>query len=142
MSIDEREYATNEIHRLEGEVHLNDEAIHALLREVQELKEKLEYTVAALSRADTKIQELKERYAPPAIEVIDGVMEDKSQDADWLRARYFEQCRRIEELEEGACRYNCRTSRATWIAGFREAVSNTNYRSTDAEEVYREWKRQ
>ncbi len=76
MSIDEREYATNEI---EGEVHLKDEAIHALLREVQELK-------------------------------------------------------------EGACRYNCRTSRATWIAGFREAVSNTNYRSTDAEEVYREWK--
>ncbi len=39
------------------------------------------------------------QYAPPALEVIDGVMSDKSQDADWLRARYFEGITRIEELE-------------------------------------------
>ena len=81
MSIDEREYATNEIHRLGCEVRLKDETIHALLREVQELK-------------------------------------------------------------EGACRYNCRTSRAMWITGFRVAASNTNYRVSNAREVYNEWQRQ
>ena len=41
---------------------------------------------------------LKKRYAPPALEIIDGVMTDKSQDADWLRARYFEQTAEIARL--------------------------------------------
>ena len=44
------------------------------------------------------LQEIK--YAPPAIEVIDGVMSDKSQDADWLRARYFEGQGRIQLIED------------------------------------------
>ena len=54
----------------------------------------------ALGQAQKHIEKLEEaKYAPPAIEVIDGVISDKSQDADWLRARYFEQSERIEQLE-------------------------------------------
>jgi ribosome modulation factor len=48
-------------------------------------------------------------------------------------------CGRI--YDEGRCRFNCRTARQNWTAGFREAVSNTNYRTCDADEVYNEWKR-
>lgn len=48
----------------------------------------------------------------------------------------------VQTKEDDAhCRFNCRTERQAWIAGFREAVSNTNYRACDAQEVYREWKR-
>ncbi len=38
------------------------------------------------------------RRYQPVLEVIDGVMKDKSQDADWLRLRYFEMRVRIEQL--------------------------------------------
>ena len=48
-----------------------------------------------------EIERLRTTYAPPALEVIDGTLRDKSQDADWLRARYFEQSKRIEVLEDG-----------------------------------------
>ncbi len=89
-------------------------------------------------------------YAPPVLEVnADGVMEDKSQDADWLRARYFEQTLRIEELEKGVCRFNCRTAKQNWIEGYRFAaiIADPDMRDTgasldaEAEEQYREWKR-
>lgn len=54
----------------------------------------------ALEQAQKHIQKLEEtKYVPPALEVIDGVMSDKSQNADWLRARYFEGTERIEQLE-------------------------------------------
>lgn len=64
--------------------------LHAM---IDDLEERLE-------RAGVGYAKLEEtKYAPPAIEVIDGVISDKSQDADWLRARYFEQSARIERLE-------------------------------------------
>ncbi len=51
-----------------------------------------------------------QRYQP-ALEVIDGVMSDKSQDVDWLRARYWEHVQRIEQLEELAHRRPITTNR-------------------------------
>ncbi len=38
-----------------------------------------------------------QRYQP-VLEVIDGVMKDKSQDADWLRLRYFELRQQLDKL--------------------------------------------
>ena len=48
---------------------------------------------------------------------------------------------KVSVLEAGACRFNCRTARQNWTAGFNEACSNNNYRVCDADEVYDEWKR-
>ena len=48
---------------------------------------------------------------------------------------------RITELEGGCCRFNCRTARSNFVAGFEEAASNTNYRVCDAQEVYNEYER-
>ncbi|KKK72759.1 hypothetical protein LCGC14_2900660, partial [marine sediment metagenome] len=67
-----------------------------------------------------KLEETK--HAPPAIVVIDGVISDKSQDADWLRARYFEQSGRIEQFTDAldhimrVCRNtDVQTKRLLWI---------------------------
>ena len=47
------------------------------------------------------VNPLGREFAPPAIEVNeDGVVTDKSQDADWLRARFFERSAEVEKLEE------------------------------------------
>ena len=47
------------------------------------------------------VNPLQREFAPPALETNEhGVMEDKSQDADWLRARFFEQSIEIERLTE------------------------------------------
>jgi len=86
------------------------------------------------------------KYAPPAIEVIDGVITDRSQDADWLRARYFERVARIEELEAGVCRFNCRTAKQSWIEGYVAAwrlIDPDDHEDDlrlEAEEQYDEWK--
>ncbi len=83
------------------------------------------------------------KYAPPAIEVIDGVASDKSQDADWLRARYFEALAEIEILEQGPCRFNCRTAKQNWIAGALAILNicGDNDPDTDTEVAENEWKR-
>ena len=85
------------------------------------------------------------KYAPPVIEVNDdGRVTDKSQDADWLRARYFEQTLRIEELEKGVCRFNCRTRKQNWIDGYETASLNDDPTLSAAglrEEAENEWKR-
>ncbi|KKM70680.1 hypothetical protein LCGC14_1438330 [marine sediment metagenome] len=88
------------------------------------------------------------KYAPPAIEVNeDGVITDKSQDAGWLRARYFEASARIEELEKGVCRIICRTAKENWIVGYETAalidapgLSARGLRK-EAEHEYNDWKR-
>ena len=77
----------------------------------------------ALEQAQKRIEKLEEtKHAPPAIEVIDGVISDKSQDADWLRARYFEQSGRIEQFTDAldhimrVCRNtDVQTKRLLWI---------------------------
>jgi len=47
----------------------------------------------------------------------------------------------ITELEEGCCRFNCRTARENWVMGFIEAASNTSYRVSDAGKVYDEYRK-
>jgi hypothetical protein len=46
------------------------------------------------------VNPLQLKFAPPALDVFDGVMSDKSQDADWLRARFFERSAEVEVLEK------------------------------------------
>ena len=47
--------------------------------------------------------------------------------------------RRIAELMEGACRYNCRTAKENWLQGYIEAQHNAARNvSLDAIEAYNE----
>ena len=51
--------------------------------------------------------------------------------------------RRIKELEEGACRYNCRTAKQAFIAGFVWGDSDDYHRAIGVtpESAYEEWKK-
>lgn len=42
---------------------------------------------------------------------------------------------RIKELEEGSCRYNCRTAKDEWIAGYMYVSYGTE---VEAREAYKE----
>ncbi len=35
--------------------------------------------------------------------------------------------REVQELKEGACRYNCRTAKESWVAGFLAANKHTEW---------------
>ena len=77
-----------------------EKAINAVAVQMDELNAEIDRLTDELALADVKIEKLElTKYAPPAIEVIDGIASDKSQDADWLRARYFEGSARIDSLE-------------------------------------------
>ena len=50
-----------------------------------------------------------------------------------------------EDLEEGRCRFDCRTAKENWTEGYRYAMQGRRampIANTEAEEAYREWKRQ
>ncbi len=82
---------------------------------------------AALALAEVKIDKLEAtKYAPPALECnADGIMTDKSQDADWLRARYFEGSARIDSLQAENRRLikRCLLTRAAFMGGHRAGYS-------------------
>jgi len=46
---------------------------------------------------------------------------------------------RVKELEAGPCRFNCRTEKVAYIAGFRDAC-RASWEKPFAEEFYEEWK--
>ena len=53
---------------------------------------------------------------------------------------------RVKELEQGECRFHCRTAKQNWIAGwmwgYEFAFSTSVSRRNDlAKEAYDEWKR-
>ena len=52
---------------------------------------------------------------------------------------------KIDELEQGACRFNCRTAKENWIAGWEEGVGSIDFGGdpeyATGEEAYNEWKR-
>ena len=50
---------------------------------------------------------------------------------------------RIEDLEEGACRFNCRKQKDAFMAGWRYRAVNTDRRrkvTYTIDEAYKEWK--
>ena len=62
---------------------------------------------------------------------------------------------RVVSVDDGRCRFNCRTARENWLEGFKngiifvareiEELNGIEWDSDDqqyAEEAYREWKRQ
>jgi hypothetical protein len=65
---------------------------------------------------------------------------------DEVNVSLFDECKRLQkrvrELEEGGCRFNCRTEKENWIEGFNWArwqpAKHDNAR--DAEVEYNEWK--
>lgn len=57
--------------------------------------------------------------------------------ADRLKAR-------IKELEDGACRYNCRTAKEAFMAGYQAALPPIGDPSTDREHMeakYKQWQK-
>lgn len=55
--------------------------------------------------------------------------------SDDLGAEVFNLLRRVEELEEGACRFNCKSEKEAFIAGFL-----WENEEDDGFEAYKEWK--
>jgi len=53
---------------------------------------------------------------------------------------------RIKELEEGACRFNCRKQKDAWMAGWYRFAAQAKIMNSDqelqgaAEAAYKEWK--
>ena len=51
--------------------------------------------------------------------------------------------KRLEALEQGECRFNCRTQRAMFIIGYKEAIANIDFGGdvpVSPEKAYNEWK--
>lgn len=48
---------------------------------------------------------------------------------------------RIVALEEGACRFHCRTAKENWIAGLKSTYGGLLLCEEEIEEKWREWKR-
>jgi hypothetical protein len=46
----------------------------------------------------------------------------------------------IERLKEGRCRFDCRTAKDNWVAGFLQGHPDAT--NEEAEFCYNEWKRQ
>ena len=47
---------------------------------------------------------------------------------------------RIKELEDGACRFNCRTVKEAFIAGYKADLQHDEISDEHAERAYQEWK--
>ena len=71
-------------------------------------------------------------------------MYDKDEHIKLIDRRVFElervcekQIARIKELEDGTCRFNCRTAKEAFIAGY---TMYSDADDTTAEEAYKEWR--
>ena len=49
---------------------------------------------------------------------------------------------RIQELEDGSCRFNCRTMKQAFIAGYLADSQHGEHSEKAAEMAYKEWKNQ
>ena len=69
----------------------------------------------------------------------DYVYVPPSRDAEELKEARAE----IERLREGGCRFNCRTQRQAFMAGYTYAQIGSPFKADDArrERDYQEWKR-
>jgi len=47
---------------------------------------------------------------------------------------------RVKELEAGVCRFNCRTAKENWVAGYKTAAGRPLTFADQAEAQYDSWK--